>query len=91
MDRDRAVGHLIPPTREQVADYAADHGLSASPEGLTALQQAVTQSLLGWDHLESLEEPVVPLRHCRRDPGRPPTDAEDPYRAIIRWCDVPGA
>jgi len=33
---------------------------------------------------------VGPEQVDRRDPGRPPLAGEDPYNAIIRWCDVAG-
>jgi amidase len=38
-----------------------------------------------------IEEDRPPLRHLDRDPGRRPTEAEDPLNAFIRKCSVKGA
>ena len=43
------------------------------------------------DRLEELPDPAVELRHPQRDPGRRPRAGEDPYNAIVRFCEVRGA
>lgn len=38
-----------------------------------------------------IDEHRPPLRHLTRDPGKRPTDTEDPLNAFIRMCSVKGA
>lgn len=82
---------LKPPTREQLAQYAASHYLPASPRELDEYLATMTASLSIFELLDKLDNPEIPLRHPYRDPGRPPTATEDPYNAVIRFCEVRGA
>jgi amidase len=87
----RAYGHLRPPTPEQVAEYAQRHGLTLSATELEEAGAFIAGTLQGIDRLEELEPSPPPLKHFYRDPGRAPLPDEDPYNAVIRFCDVRGA
>lgn len=87
----RFAGHLKSPTREQIAQYAARQHLPVSADQVDDYVTGVTAMLRFFDRLDELEEPRVPLRHPYRDPGWVPSQTEDPYNAIIRFCEVKGA
>lgn len=87
----RSADHLELPTREQLAQYAHDLNLPASDDDIEECLAAVATIYDDIHRLEELGAPSVPLRHPERDPGRTPTDSEDPYHAIVRFCDVKGA
>lgn len=91
MDSQRVFGHLRPPTPEQLATYAGRLGMNPTAAELATWGAAVAASLEGIDRIEELDQPSVPLRHRHRDPGRPPRAGEDPYNAVIRFCEVRGA
>jgi hypothetical protein len=82
MLHDRAVGYLRPPTRDQIAAYAARHFLSPTPEELDALHAAVAGSLDNFNRIEELDETVIRLQSQERDPGRPPRPDEDPLMPL---------
>jgi amidase len=87
----RAVGHLRPPTSQQVAEYADRAGLHLTPEEQELLAAMAAGTMATFDRIEELDSPAVPLRHPYRDPGHPPVAGEDPYNAFIRFCEVRGA
>lgn len=87
----RAVRQLNPPTREQLARYAARQRVPLSDDQLDDYVDHVSAWLSIFDRLDRLEEPRVALRHCDRNPGRIPSAAEDPFSAIVRFCEVKGA
>jgi amidase len=80
------------PSLQQLARYQARRGFPAKPTRDTDGLRADLAEFLGvFDRLDKIAEPMVELRYPDRDRGRPPTAAEDPCHAIIRWCEVPGA
>lgn len=87
----RATGRVLGPDAEQVKAYASRHHLALDDAAAAELAAAVTASLASFDRIDELDVPEVPLRHARRDPGRPPRAGEDPYNAVIRFCEVQGA
>ncbi len=87
----RAVGHLRPPTADQVAEYAKGLHLHPTPEALALITAMVSGMVDGANRLDDLDEPYVPLRYTDRDPGHSPRHGEDPYNAFIRFCTVKGA
>lgn len=87
----RALGHLRPPTREQLVAYAARQQLEIGADEVDGYLAAITSSLQLFDALEELPEPRVALKHLHRDPGWTPTAEEDPHNAVIRFCEVRGA
>ena len=87
----RAVGHLRGPSPEQVTEYAAKHGLKLTPAEAEKMAEGVAASLLAMDRVDELDEPTIELRHTTRDPGRAPRGGEDPFNAVVRFCEVKGA
>ena len=88
----RAIGRVQGPTAEQVKAYAARHALELDDAAAEGLAAAVTAGLQSFDRIDELDVPDAgPLRHTQRDPGRPPRAGEDPYNAVIRFCEVRGA
>jgi amidase len=81
------------PEEDEVVDLAERLGIH-----LTGSEARIfTDRLKGQvDSLEEflelrIEEARPPLRHLERDPGKRPTDVEDPLNAFIRMCSVKGA
>jgi amidase len=87
----RATGRLRGPTADQIAEYARRHHLPLDAAGADRMAAIVTGGLSAYDRVDELDVPAVPLRHTRRDPGRPPRDGEDPFNAVVRFCEVQGA
>jgi amidase len=84
-------GNVIPPTLRQVAAYAKTLGLPISTDRLELVCRRVAESLEVFEHLDELGTAGVNSRHLERDAGRPPSEQEDPYNAIVRFCSVKGA
>lgn len=88
----RPRGGLPPLSPKQLGGYQTRRGFPAKPardaDGLLA---DLAEFLRVFDQLNEIEQARVELRYPDRDPGRAPHAGEDPYHAIIRWCDVPGA
>ncbi|GAB2972118.1 amidase family protein [Amycolatopsis acidiphila] len=81
-----------PPGCDEVARYAEQLRLRLSGEEVEAYRDAVADHLATFDRLGEFPEPTVALRHTHRAPGGPPASGrQDPFRAIIRWCEVAGA
>jgi amidase len=87
----RSLGHLRPPTSEQVAGYAKLHHLHLTDADAENMLASITGSLEPMNAIEEADEPSIPLKHPYRDPGRAPREGEDPYNAFIRYCEVRGA
>jgi len=74
--------------REELAYYAqlANWNLGdAEADEYLALSEAMFDTI---DLLDAAPAPVPARVDARRDPGRPPLPGEDPYNAVIRWCNV---
>lgn len=87
----RATGYLRGPSAEQVMEYAAKHNMRLTADEAEKTAAAVTTSLLAMDRLDELDAPTIELRHTTRDPGRAPRGGEDPFNAVVRFCEVKGA
>jgi amidase len=87
----RRASKLRQPTRQQIETYAASLHLLLSPEELDQETAEVAALVRPLERLEELEEPVVPAHRAERDPGRSATRREDPFNAIIRFCEVRGS
>jgi amidase len=83
------MGHLRPPTVDDLRRAAAYDGLELGPEA-DAYAGFAAGLLRLLDEVESLPELEVPVRYPR-DPGRRPTVDEDPVNAFIRICEIRGA
>jgi amidase len=84
-------GRLRPPDPGQIARYAADLNLPLPLDEVEDNIAHVTALLRTFDRLAELPEPMEAPRHRTRDAGRAPTAMEDPYNAILRWCEITGA
>jgi amidase len=87
----RATGRLRGPTAEQVAEYARRHRMTLDAAGAERMAAAVAAGLATFDRIDELDAPSVGVRHRHRDPGRPPVAGEDPFNAVVRFCEVRGA
>jgi hypothetical protein len=70
----RVVGHIKPPTPEQILRYAAAWQLPVSTGEVDDCVTRVREALAPFDRLDEVAEPRVPLRHPYRDPGWVPTE-----------------
>jgi amidase len=91
MRRDRAFGHVRPPSVGQIQKYAARHGMTVDADTAAQLAPAIAGMLALLDVVDELPQPHVPLVHTDRDPGYEPRDDEDEFNAFIRFCTVRGA
>ncbi len=76
---------------EELAELAREHGFRIEPDELEeylGLAEFVLGVLDGLDGPDPRAPPAEPATRARRDPGRRPGPGEDPYNAIVRWCDV---
>ena len=76
--------------REELAYYAqlANWNLGeAEVDEYLTLSEAMFDLI---DQLDAAPAPTPARAEARRDPGRPPLPGEDPYNAVIRWCNVKG-
>jgi amidase len=89
--RGRIRGHIRRPTPDQVTGLAAAEHMSLTPDEARQYAAVLDRTFAAVDRLDELAVPTPALRHLHRDPGRTPTDAEDPFHAFIRRCHVPGA
>jgi amidase len=87
----RATGRVRAPSATQVAEYAARHHLKLDGAAAERMAGILAGGFAAFDRIDELDGPSVPLRHVHRDPGRPPLGGEDPYNAVVRFCDVRGA
>lgn len=82
---------LKPPSREEIARYDARLHPQSSANDIDRYVAQVADMLVLFDGLATIDDFPVSLRYQRRDPGRVPDADEDPYNAIIRFCEVKGA
>ena len=85
----RNMGHLRPPTIDDLRRAAAYDGLELGPEA-EAFAGFAAGLLRLLDEVEDLPELAVPVRYARHS-GRRPTVEEDPVNAFIRVCEIRGA
>jgi amidase len=75
------------PTRSELEHVADVWRMSLSDAELETIA-GLADELLGTAEEVAALAPPSPHAPGRRDAGRRPTPDEDPYNAIIRWCDV---
>jgi amidase len=78
------------PTPEQLVELGAKEFLRLTPAEAVEYAGIIDGFLSEFDRLDELPQPLTPLKHWRRDPGRTPTPEEDPFNAFIRVCRVEG-
>lgn len=84
----QAFNHLRLPSRAQLAKYAESVGIPPSDSDIDSSIQQAAELLDDFQRLDALGEPDGNVRYPDRDAGRPPTEAEDPFNALIRVCEV---
>jgi amidase len=89
--RGRIRGFVRRPTPEQVTALGAAEHLALTPREAEQYAEVLDQVLASVDRIDELVAPVAPLAFTDRDPGGPPTDADDPFHAFVRRCHVKGA
>jgi amidase len=87
----RATGRLRGPSAAQVTEYARRHRLELDAAGAERMAAIITGGLTTYDRVDELDAPSVALRHTKRDPGHTPLSGEDPFNAVVRFCDVEGS
>jgi amidase len=87
----KSVGYLRIPSAAEIRECAARDYITLTESQAEELIPAVAQLLGVLDEVEGLADFAPPLKHHKRDPGRPPAPGEDPYNAFIRVCLVEGA
>jgi amidase len=85
------MGYLEAPTPEDLRRLAPLDFLELSHEEAGTLAAGIGELLQALDQVEELPEPHIPVRHGARDPGRRPTEEEDPLNAFVRLCRIEGA
>lgn len=91
LPRGRIRGFVRRPTPEQLTELGAAEHLSLTPREAEQYAAVLDRTLVGVDRVDELCAPTPPLRYTDRDPGGPPSDADDPFHAFIRRCQVTGA
>lgn len=89
--RGRIRGFVRRPTPERVTALGAAEHLALTAHEAEQYAAVLDQVLVGVDRLDELTAPVPPLAFTDRDPGGPPTEAQDPFHAFVRRCRVTGA
>lgn len=80
-------------TREQLAEYINRQHLTISDYEIDAIISDIDYAVraLSIDKLSELDGPSVKPYGGERDSGRRPIVGEDPYNAIIHFCNIAGA
>ena len=86
----RNLGHLRPPTTEDLLHASEREQLGLSPLECEELQPFAEAFVRTLDDVEDLLDLVVPPRYPRT-PGRRASPEEDPVNAFVRVCHVAGA
>ena len=87
----RIRGFIRRPTPDRLQDIGRREFLHLTASEAEEYAAIADASLAQLDCLDELAPLTVPLKHQRRDPGRAPLAAEDPYNAFIRICRVEGS
>jgi amidase len=91
MTRRRLSGFIRRPSLETVRRLAEAEHLELDDAAAAELSDNVNTMLALLDRLDDLPQPGAPARYLERDPGRRPTEEEDPHNVFIRRCLVEGA
>jgi amidase len=84
------MGHLLPPTTQDLLSAAEREQLKLSEQQCADLQPFAEAFVRTLDDVEDLPDVIVPIRYPRT-PGRRPSPEEDPVNAFVRICDIAGA
>src|SRR5713101_6227937 len=81
------------PDVDEVMEYGRALGFDLTPMEARMIQARMMDTVAALEAFDEMrvEERRLPLRFTDRDPGRRPTEAEDPLGAFIRTCRVKGA
>lgn len=83
---------LTPPTREEIAEYAAEHYMDLSEAEVDTLEAVIPEVLGAYERLDELStSPPQVAYPDRRVEETDPDEAVDPLNAVIRSCVVEGA
>lgn len=86
----RVLGHLRPPTPDDLLRAAEQEHLGLSPAECEELAPFADDFVRAFDEIEDLPGLEVATPYPRT-PGRPPAPGEDPLNAFVRVIDVRGA
>lgn len=82
---------LETPTSEEIEALAARHHLSLSDEAIEDFEALIAEMIPFFERLDELPD-SNPLRPAgSREPGRQPTEEEDPYNAFVTKCRIGGS
>jgi amidase len=81
------------PDVDEVMEYGRALGFDLTPMEARMIQARMMDTIASLEAFDEMrvEERRPPLRFTDRDPGRRPSEEEDPLGAFIRTCRVPGA
>ena len=81
------------PDVDEVMEYGRALGFDLTPTEARMIQARMMDTVAALEAFDEMrvEERRLPLRFTDRDPGRRPTETEDPLGAFIRTCRVKGA
>lgn len=85
----RNMGHLRPPSVEDLVQAAEREGLGLSTSECEELRPFAEAFVRTLDEVEDLPDLIVPTRFPRT-PGRRPAPEDDPVNALVRACHVAG-
>ncbi len=89
--RKRLAGFIRRPSTDEIRGLLESEYIRCGAEELEELREMVDAMLGMFDRLDDLPLPEPALRYPSRGRSRRPTEAEDPYNAFIRKCEVKGA
>lgn len=81
---------VVTPSMAQLEDIAKKQGLSITPEDLAQYREVMAGFLQGYNRLDDLAEPTLPVKYPRTPGYRPPPE-ENPYNAWYYKTDIKGA
>jgi len=81
------------PDVDEVMEYGRALGFDLTPTEARMIQARMMDTIAALEAFDEMrvEERRPPLRFTDRDPGRRPSEEEDPLGAFIRTCRVKGA
>ena len=79
------------PTHGELRQLAQQNHFTLSDEEVEAYHALLPVVFGLLDQLDQMPELPMPRRYPQRDPGGRPEPQDDPYNAIVRYCEVGGA
>jgi amidase len=79
------------PSADELHAAAARMGFVISDDEMPGFLRSIADALPGFDRLDQLPQPVLPVRYPRTDPGHRPVGAENPYNGWAWRCSIKGA